>query len=60
MYDAYAYIIEGKKKLISQSDMTFSHQYTHKDKYHIEDNENETCPVCGKKSKHIVVWGIQY
>ena len=25
-----------------------------------EDNENETCPVCGKKSKHIVVWGIQY
>ena len=25
-----------------------------------EDNENETCPICGKKSKHIVVWGIQY
>lgn len=25
-----------------------------------EDNEQETCPVCGKKSKHIVVWGIQY
>jgi len=25
-----------------------------------EDNENEICPVCGKKSKHIVVWGIQY
>lgn len=25
-----------------------------------EDNENEACPVCGKKSKHIVVWGIQY
>ena len=42
MYDAYAYIIEGKKELISQSDMTFSHQYTHTDKYHIEDNENET------------------
>ena len=38
MYDAYAYIIEGKKELISQSDMTFSHQYTHTDKYHIEDN----------------------
>lgn len=26
----------------------------------VEDNENEVCPVCGKKSKHIVVWGIQY
>lgn len=25
-----------------------------------EDNEDEVCPVCGKKSKHIVVWGIQY
>ena len=25
-----------------------------------EDNENEICPVCNKKSKHIVVWGIQY
>lgn len=25
-----------------------------------EDNEQEICPVCGKKSKHIVVWGIQY
>ena len=25
-----------------------------------EDNENEICPVCGDKSKHIVVWGIQY
>lgn len=25
-----------------------------------EDNESEICPVCGKKSKHIVVWGIQY
>ena len=25
-----------------------------------EDNENEICPVCGEKSKHIVVWGIQY
>lgn len=25
-----------------------------------EDNDKETCPVCGKKSKHIVVWGIQY
>ena len=25
-----------------------------------EDNENEICSVCGKKSKHIVVWGIQY
>ena len=25
-----------------------------------EDNENETCSICGKKSKHIVVWGIQY
>ena len=25
-----------------------------------EDNEEEVCPVCGKKSKHIVVWGIQY
>lgn len=26
----------------------------------VEDNDNEVCPVCGKKSKHIVVWGIQY
>lgn len=26
----------------------------------VEDNSNEICPVCGKKSKHIVVWGIQY
>ena len=26
----------------------------------VEDNEIEVCPVCGKKSKHIVVWGIQY
>ena len=25
-----------------------------------EDNEQEMCPVCGEKSKHIVVWGIQY
>ena len=25
-----------------------------------EDNENEVCPICEKKSKHIVVWGIQY
>ena len=25
-----------------------------------EDNDKETCPVCEKKSKHIVVWGIQY
>ena len=25
-----------------------------------EDNDKEACPVCGKKSKHIVVWGIQY
>ena len=25
-----------------------------------ENNEEEVCPVCGKKSKHIVVWGIQY
>lgn len=25
-----------------------------------EDNDKEICPVCGKKSKHIVVWGIQY
>ena len=25
-----------------------------------EDNDKETCPVCGQKSKHIVVWGIQY
>jgi prolyl-tRNA synthetase len=25
-----------------------------------EDNDQEICPVCGKKSKHIVVWGIQY
>ena len=42
MYDAHAYIVEGKKKLISQSDMSFSHQYTRNDKYHIENNENET------------------
>lgn len=26
----------------------------------VEDNNNEICPVCGKESKHIVVWGIQY
>ena len=26
----------------------------------VEDNDKEVCPVCGKKSKHIVVWGIQY
>lgn len=26
----------------------------------VEDNDKEICPVCGKKSKHIVVWGIQY
>lgn len=26
----------------------------------VEDNDNEVCPACGKKSKHIVVWGIQY
>ena len=25
-----------------------------------EDNETEKCPICGEKSKHIVVWGIQY
>ena len=25
-----------------------------------EDNDKETCPICGEKSKHIVVWGIQY
>ncbi|MBQ6816877.1 MAG: hypothetical protein IJO27_00425 [Bacilli bacterium] len=25
-----------------------------------EDNEKEICPVCQNKSKHIVVWGIQY
>ena len=25
-----------------------------------EDNNHETCPVCGEISKHIVVWGIQY
>lgn len=25
-----------------------------------EDNDHEVCPVCGEKSKHIVVWGIQY
>jgi len=25
-----------------------------------EDNENEKCPICGQKSRHIVVWGIQY
>lgn len=26
----------------------------------VEDNESEVCPVCGNKSKHIVIWGIQY
>lgn len=26
----------------------------------VEDNNNEICPVCGEKSKYIVVWGIQY
>lgn len=26
----------------------------------IENNTNEVCPICGKKSKYIVVWGIQY
>ena len=25
-----------------------------------EDNDNEICPICKQKSKHIVVWGIQY
>lgn len=25
-----------------------------------EDNDECVCPVCGNKSKHIVVWGIQY
>lgn len=25
-----------------------------------EDNEKEICPICKEKSKHIVVWGIQY
>lgn len=25
-----------------------------------EDDDTKTCPVCGKQSKHIVVWGIQY
>ena len=25
-----------------------------------EDNDKDTCVVCGKKSKHTVVWGIQY
>jgi len=25
-----------------------------------EDNDQEICPVCNQKSKHIVVWGIQY
>ncbi len=25
-----------------------------------EDNEEEVCPICKGKSKHIVVWGIQY
>ena len=25
-----------------------------------EDNDKEKCPVCGAKSKHIVIWGIQY
>lgn len=26
----------------------------------VENNDQEICPVCGNKSKHIVVWGIQY
>ena len=26
----------------------------------VSDTEDEVCPICGKKSKHIVVWGIQY
>jgi len=26
----------------------------------VSDNDEEVCPVCGQKSKHIVVWGIQY
>ena len=26
----------------------------------VKDDEEHICPVCGKKSKHIVVWGIQY
>lgn len=26
----------------------------------VEDNHEENCPVCGQKSQHIVVWGIQY
>jgi len=26
----------------------------------VEDNCQEKCPVCGEKSQHIVVWGIQY
>ena len=25
-----------------------------------EDNEKSRCPICGKKSKYTVVWGIQY
>lgn len=26
----------------------------------VENIDNEVCPVCGEKSKHLVVWGIQY
>lgn len=26
----------------------------------VENNTTSTCPICNKKSKHIVVWGIQY
>jgi len=26
----------------------------------VEDNEEDVCPVCGRKSHHTVVWGIQY
>ena len=26
----------------------------------VSDTEDEVCPICGKKAKHIVVWGIQY
>ena len=26
----------------------------------VEENENDVCPVCGEKSHHTVVWGIQY
>ncbi len=26
----------------------------------VEDNHNDVCSVCGKKSEHTVVWGIQY